>query len=63
MKRRHLKICLCFCAFLSAVPSGLFAGQFKVIRVQDGDTVTAYGQDIEITVALLGIDAPELRIF
>ena len=59
MKRQHLKICLCYITFLLAVPSVLAAGQFKVIRIHAGDTVTAYGQDIEIIVTLLGIDAPE----
>ena len=36
-----------------------FAGQFKITRVNDGDTVKAEGHDIEITVRLVGIDAPE----
>ena len=36
-----------------------YAGQFKVVRVYDGDTVKAIGLDIEIKVRLIGIDAPE----
>ena len=36
-----------------------FAGQFKIIRVYDGDTVKAFGHGIEIKVRLVGIDAPE----
>ena len=36
------------------------AGSFKVIRIYDGDTLMAYGQDVEIKVRLMGIDAPEL---
>ena len=36
-----------------------FAGQFKVTRVYDGDTLKAAGHDIEIKVRLVGIDAPE----
>ena len=41
------------------LPSFAFAGQFKIIRVYDGDTVKAQGHDIEIKVRLVGIDAPE----
>ena len=37
----------------------VFAGEFKVTRVSDGDTVKAEGHDIEIEVGLVGIDAPE----
>ena len=40
-------------------PSISFAGQFKVARVYDGDTIKAIGHDIEIKVRLVGIDAPE----
>jgi len=35
------------------------AGQFKVVRIYDGDTLKAIGHDIEIKVRLVGIDAPE----
>ncbi len=38
-----------------------WAGQFKVTRVYDGDTVKAVGHDIEIKVRLVGIDAPETK--
>ena len=44
---------------LFALPLLSLAGQFKVIRVHDGDTVKARGHDIEIKVRLVGIDAPE----
>lgn len=37
------------------------AGQFKVTRVYDGDTVKAVGHDIEIKVRLVSIDAPETK--
>jgi micrococcal nuclease len=40
-------------------PRELPAGQFKVTRVDDGDTVKAEGSGIEIMVRLVGIDAPE----
>ena len=39
--------------------SNAYAGQFKVTRVYDGDTVKAVGHDIEIKIRLVGIDAPE----
>ena len=42
-----------------AFPFLSFAGQFKVTRVYDGDTVKAAGHDIEIKVRLIGIDTPE----
>jgi micrococcal nuclease len=45
--------------FLLLSPVLLYAGQFKVIRVSDGDTLKAMGHDIEIKVRLVGIDAPE----
>ena len=41
------------------VPAFSFAGQFKVTRVYDGDTLVARGHDIDIKVRLVGIDAPE----
>jgi hypothetical protein len=48
-----------FVIFLVLAPALLYVGQFKVIRVSDGDTVKAQGHDIEIKVRLVGIDAPE----
>jgi endonuclease YncB( thermonuclease family) len=37
------------------------SGEFRVVRVADGDTLTLMGSDgIELTVRLRGIDAPEL---
>lgn len=36
------------------------AGQFKVNKVYDGDTIMAEGYDIVIYVLLAGIDAPEI---
>ena len=45
--------------FLLSFPTLSLAGQFKITRVYDGDTVKAQGHDIEITVRLVGIDAPE----
>ena len=45
--------------FLLSICATSFAGQFKVTRVYDGDTIKAKGHDIEIKVRLVGIDAPE----
>jgi micrococcal nuclease len=42
--------------FLS-IPS--LAGQYKVMRIYDGDTVLCKMDDISIKVRLVGIDAPE----
>ena len=60
MKKTHLTpfyALLIF--FLLSFPTLSLAGQFKVTRVCDGDTVKALGHDIEIMVRLVGIDAPE----
>ena len=35
------------------------AGQYKVVRVYDGDTLTAVEGNTEIEISLAGIDAPE----
>jgi len=43
--------------FLSICPISI-AGQFKVTKVYDGDTVKAEGHDIEIKVRPVGIDTP-----
>ena len=56
--RRH-KFTLFLLALTLIIPSISSAGQFKITRVYDGDTVKAYGHDIEIKVRLVGIDAPE----
>ena len=56
MLKRFL-IAIIFLSF--ALP--VFAGQFKVTRVYDGDTFKASGHDIEIKVRLVGIDTPETK--
>ena len=55
---QKLKAIFALIAFLLISPPS-FAGQFKVTRVTDGDTLKAAGHDIEIIVRLVGIDAPE----
>ena len=57
--RRTLQILTILTTLLLFLPSFAFAGQFKITRVYDGDTVKAQGHDIEIKVRLVGIDAPE----
>jgi len=57
--KRFLKIILFLIASLLLLATSSFAGQFKVTRVYDGDTIKAEGHDTIIKVRLLGIDAPE----
>lgn len=45
--------------FILAISAPTLAGQFKVIRVTDGDTIKVDGNNIKMTVRLVGIDAPE----
>jgi endonuclease YncB( thermonuclease family) len=45
--------------FLLVFPYFSFAAQFMVTRVIDGDTVKARSISKEITIRLVGIDAPE----
>jgi len=56
---RSLKVFLLFILLLT--PSILFARQFKVTGVHDGDSLKATGHDIEIKVRLVGIDTPETK--
>jgi endonuclease YncB( thermonuclease family) len=59
IQTKNCKIILLFIAVLLVLPMFSWAGQFKVVRVYDGDTLKAVGHDIEIKVRLVGIDAPE----
>ena len=54
---KKLLIAIIFLSFTFPV----FAGQFRVIGVYDGDSIRATGHDIDIKVRLVGIDAPELK--
>ena len=45
--------------FLSVVSANSLAGQFKVTRVTDGDTVKVAENSEKMTIRLVGIDAPE----
>jgi endonuclease YncB( thermonuclease family) len=46
--------------FFLFLPLLAFAGQFKVSRVYDGDTIQVIENEKEIIIHLVGIDAPEL---
>ena len=46
--------------FLLVLATAAHAGEFKVTRVYDGDTIQAVGHDVEIKVKLINIDAPEI---
>ena len=45
--------------FLLTFSASSLAGQFRVTRVTDGDTVKVAGNDEKMTIRLVGIDAPE----
>jgi len=59
VKRLSYAISIIVLLFLFLLPGELLAGQFKITRVYDGDTVKAEGHEIEIKIRLVGIDAPE----
>ena len=59
MRPNSLRRILALLAFLLVLPVIALAGQFKVTRVYDGDTIKAQGHDIEVKVRLVGIDAAE----
>lgn len=58
--KKSIKIISIIITCLLALPAVLLAGQFKVTKVYDGDTIMAEGHDIVIYVMLAGIDAPEI---
>jgi len=57
---KSIKTTLILIAFLLALSTHSLAGQFKVTKVYDGDTIMAEGHDIIIYVLLAGIDGPEI---
>lgn len=59
MKKAAIAVFLSIIISMAFCAHGL-AGQFKVTKVYDGDTIMAEGHDIVIYVLLAGIDAPEL---
>ena len=61
VKRSLYSLIILTTALLLIFPCIALAGQFKVVRVYDGDTVKAIGHDIEIKIRLVCIDAPETK--
>lgn len=59
MRLRNLSIAAFLLILCLLIPTISIASQYKVTRVYDGDSLVARGQDGEITVRLVGIDAPE----
>ena len=58
--RNPLTIYAILITFLFLLPAVSFAGQFKVTKVYNGNTVKAVGGENEIEVRLVGIDTPEI---
>jgi endonuclease YncB( thermonuclease family) len=56
---KPLRIIVLLISLLLILPALSLAGEFKVTRVYDGNTIEAQGYDIEIRVSLVAIDAPE----
>jgi endonuclease YncB( thermonuclease family) len=57
-KRKSVLLTIILAQLISS-PVLLFAGQYQVCRVVDGDTFIVKHGDIKITIRLVGIDAPE----
>jgi len=60
--RKSIKIVSILITCLFTLPTLLLAGQFKVSKIYDGDTIMAEGHDIVIYILLAGIDAPEIGL-
>jgi endonuclease YncB( thermonuclease family) len=58
-RNRVLKVFLIMLPPYHFFPALCLAGQFKITRVIDGDSVIAFADDVRIEVRLVGIDAPE----
>ena len=58
--KRTLKTFFYMTSFLLFVCSYSIAGEFKVLKVYDGDTIKVEGYGTRIKVRLAGIDAPEI---
>jgi endonuclease YncB( thermonuclease family) len=56
---RNLKALSVLIVFLLILPTPSIAGELRVVRVTDGDTIKAVTDHIGIIVRLVGIDAPE----
>jgi endonuclease YncB( thermonuclease family) len=59
-RKRFAGILLAVAAALLVLPSVSTAGEFTVFRVTDGDTIKSKNTFGEMTIRLVGIDAPDL---
>jgi len=59
-RNRYLSGVCFFTILIFNIPAFALAGQYKVVRVYDGDILKAVENGIEIMVRLVGIDAPEI---
>jgi micrococcal nuclease len=57
---KYLGITTCLLVTLFLISSFCSAGQFKVSRVTDGDTIHVRDGKVETIIRLVGIDAPEI---
>ena len=55
-------IALAVFSIFVALPLSSVAGPFNVVSVYDGDTITVVENGKEITIRLVGIDAPEISM-
>ncbi len=60
MRSRLLRITLPLFVYVLVLPAIALAGEYKVIRVIDGDTIVVQKGSIKLTIRLVGIDAPEI---
>ena len=58
--RNPLTIYAILITFLFLLPTFSFAGQFKITKVYNGNSVKAVGGENEIEVRLVAIDTPEI---
>jgi endonuclease YncB( thermonuclease family) len=56
---KSLRVFFLIIILLLLLPTLSLAGEFKVTRVYDGDTITVSGEGKELKVRLYGIDTPE----
>ena len=58
MATRNLKVIVLIVAVF-ILPAIVLGGQYRCIRVTDGDTITVVIDGQKVTIRLVGIDAPE----
>jgi micrococcal nuclease len=58
--KKSMNILSMLIILIFTISASCLAGQFKVTKIYDGDTIMAEGHDIVIYVLLAGLDAPEI---